>query len=165
MKKNSKLISMLFSVVLLLSMALTVSANHPICVYMNDEIINFDVEPMIVNGRTMVPMRAIFEKLGAEVSWDPVTNTATAFNDTTYVSITIGSLFMDTYLEAIKLDAPAMIVDGRTLIPLRAVSEAFACEVIWIESKRTIQIYSAEYMEKAQQSAMQTTVYVATPVE
>lgn len=164
-RKHSKLISIILSITLLLSISLSVSANQPISVYMNNEKINFDVEPMLVNGRTMVPMRAIFEKLGAEVSWDNATNTATAFKDTTYVSITIGSLFMNTFLEPIKLDAPAMIVDGRTLIPLRAVSEAFNCEVKWDGSTSTVNIYSDDYIDYTQQSTSQTTVNVATPTE
>lgn len=163
--KHFKLISIILSIMLLLSMSLSVSANQTISVYMNNEKINFDVEPMLVNGRTMVPMRAMFEKLGAEVSWDNATNTATAFKDTTYVSITIGSLFMDTFLEPIKLDAPAMIVDGRPLIPLRAVSEAFNYEVKWDGSTSTVNIYSDDYIDYTQQSASQTTVNVATPME
>lgn len=160
-----KFASFIVIVTILVSIILPVSANQTVSVYMNNEKINFDVDPMVINGRTMVPMRAIFEKLGAEVLWDDASNTATAFKDKTYISITIGSFFMDTFSESIKLDVPAMIVNGRTLIPLRAVSEAFKCEVKWDENTSTVNIYSEDYIDYTQQTASQTTVNVATSEE
>ena len=58
-------------------------------VFYNDEIIKFDVEPVIENGRTLVPLRAIFETFGAQVSWDAATSTVTAKKGDTEVKLTI----------------------------------------------------------------------------
>ena len=136
-----KLLSIIFILIMLLSVCLPISANSPVKVNINNEAIHFDVEPMIINGRTMVPMRAIFEKLGAAVLWDDETNTATAYKDAAnYVSLTIGSSSMSTAFSTIELDVPAMIVNNRTLIPLRAVSEAFECTVNWHEDTNSVAI-------------------------
>ena len=160
--KHFNLISIILSMTLLLSVCVSVSANQPISVYLNNEKISFDVDPIIVNDRAMVPMRAIFEKLGAEVSWDGTTSTATAYKDTIYVSITIGASKMYKIARPIQLDAPAMIVDGRTLIPLRAISEAFNCEVQWDANTRTVTIYSDDFVDFSKATDTQEEVKVST---
>ncbi len=159
-----KLISFILTVTLLLTMSVTVFANQSIEVYLNNEKIQFDVEPLVVNGRTMVPMRAIFEKLGAEVTWDNGTNTAVAYKNDEMkgVAVTIGSPYMvDINLKAIPLDVPAMLHNGRTLVPLRAVSEAFDCDVIWDGETSTVNIYSKGFVDFSKESA-QTTIEVST---
>jgi len=121
------------------------AVEKPISVYFNNELLTFDVSPKIIDGRTMVPMRVIFEKLGATVSWDGAANTAHAYNYDVMkgVSITIGAPHMvDIYSNVIQLDVPAIVQDGRTFVPLRAVSEAFDCEVQWNEDIQTVNIYS-----------------------
>ena len=147
--KFLRLITVILSMVLLASAS--VFANQDIRVYMNDEQIEFEVEPVVVNGSTLVPMRTIFEKLGANVDWDNDAKTAIAMNDTAYMSITIGSPVMYTYTETIELETPAMVVDGSTMIPLRAVSEAFDCDVVWDGATKTVNIYSKDYTDETAQ--------------
>ena len=113
-------------------------------VYYNDEIVNFDVEPVIENGRTLVPMRPIFEIMGcavycAEEDGKQIVSARRA-NDN--LLLTIGENKMYFNGEEIVLDVPAKISDGRTLVPLRAISEAFECEVYWNGDSKTIDIYS-----------------------
>ncbi len=93
--------------------------------------IKFDVQPQIINGRTLVPMRKIFEELGATVDWDDSTQTAIGTKENTVVKFTINDYTMYKNESANTLDVPAQLIDGRTLIPLRAVSEAFDCQVGW----------------------------------
>lgn len=93
--------------------------------------IKFDVQPQIINGRTLVPMRKIFEELGATVDWDDSTQTAIGTKENTVVKFTINDYTMYKNESANTLDVPAQLIDGRTLIPLRAVSEAFGCQVGW----------------------------------
>ena len=93
--------------------------------------IKFDVQPQIINGRTLVPMRKIFEELGATVDWDDSTQTAIGTKDNTVVKFTINDYTMYKNESAKTLDVPAQLINGRTLIPLRAVSEAFDCQVGW----------------------------------
>ena len=150
--KKQKLLSIIIVSALMLS-ALPTNAADFIDVYMNGEKINFDVEPMVINGRTMVPMRAIFEKLGAAVDWKKETSTAVATRDTIYVSIAVGSDVMETSSGEIQLDAPAMIVDSRTLLPLRAVSEAFMCKVEWDGNTKTVRIYSDDFVSNGNETS------------
>ena len=99
-----------------------------------------DVPAQTIDGRTVVPMRAIFEALGASVSWDGETQTAAAVKDNTTVNVQIESDSIVKNGEKIPVDVPAQIKDGRTLVPVRAVSEAFECSVEWNEDTSTVTI-------------------------
>lgn len=152
-KIKKGMIIILSAISLLVFSMITVSANEGITVNLDGEVLNFDVPPITQNGRTLVPMRTIFEKLGATVEWDNTTQTATATRDYLTVSITIGSTNMTctygygdgTETESFVLDVPAAILNGRTLIPLRAVSEAFWCTVGWDGNDKTISIIDNNY--------------------
>ena len=110
-------------------------------VLLNGEAINFaDVAPQIINDRTMVPLRAIFEALGAEVSWDDATKTVTAKKDDVTIRMTIGADFFLKNDEKVSLDSPATIVDSRTLVPVRAIAESFGSTVGWIAESKTVAI-------------------------
>ena len=110
-------------------------------VYIDGNELTFEKHPITENDRTLVPMRAIFEALEAEVTWDNDTNTATAVKDGTTVSITIDSDVMYKNGEAIQLDAPARLIDdGYTFVPLRAVSETLDCDVQWNEDLQRVDI-------------------------
>lgn len=110
----------------------------PVTVYVNDIELYFDAEPTIVNGRTMVPMRKIFETLGAEISWDGKERKVTAVRGDVTVAISIGKGEALINGEAVTLDAPAMIQNDRTLVPLRFVAEALDCDVDWDHAKRRV---------------------------
>ena len=97
-----------------------------------------DQPPVIINGRTLVPMRAIFEKLGATVSWDGETSTASGEKDGKIVSFVIGESFIGINGEKKALDVPAQIISARTMIPARAVAEAFGCKVDWDADTQTV---------------------------
>ena len=117
--------------------------NNQITVYINNKQLNFDIYPITEKDRTLVPMRAIFEALGAEVEWENETQTATATKEGITVSVTIDSNRMLKNGEEIELDVPARLVgDSRTLVPLRAISEAFGCQVEWDEELQRVDIYS-----------------------
>ena len=113
-------------------------------VYYNDEIVIFDVEPTIENGRTLAPFRFIFEKMGCAVYYSEEIGkqivSARRAND--ILALTIGEDKMYFNGEEIALDVSPKIKDGRTLVPLRAISEAFECEVYWYGDTKTIDIYS-----------------------
>ena len=96
-----------------------------------------DVLPYIKNDRTLVPMRAIFEALGAEVSWDDATKTAIGKKGGVEVKITIGENVLYKSGEAIELDAAAEITNDRTMVPVRAISEAFGSTVEWDNDTKT----------------------------
>lgn len=109
-------------------------------VFVNNDIVDFDVQPMLINDRTMVPMRAMFEALGASVSWNDATQTAKGVLNGIEVEITIGESCIIKNGEKISLDSPAVIVSDRTLVPVRAVAESFDCAVNWYEKTQTVEI-------------------------
>ncbi|MBQ7040431.1 MAG: copper amine oxidase N-terminal domain-containing protein, partial [Clostridia bacterium] len=116
-------------------------ANRPnteIAVKLNDTWMNFDVPPVIINGRTMVPMRAIFEALGCSVSWHGEEQTAVGNRNGKTVMVTIGS--NDAFIagESATVDQPPVLIDGRTLVPLRFISEAFGCNVEWEAETKSV---------------------------
>ena len=101
-------------------------------VEVNGKDVNFaDQRPFIKDGRTLVPLRAIFEALGAEVVWNGATRTATSTRGDVTVSLTIDSDIMYVNGKEVTLDVPATIVNDRTVVPVRAISEAFGCKVEW----------------------------------
>ncbi len=122
--------------------ATTVSAGNPV-VYLNGQKLSFEVEPAIENGRTLVPLRAIFEAMGASVEWNNSTRTVTAVKGDTTVVLPIGSTQPTVNGREWPLDVPAKIYQDRTLAPLRFVGEAFGGTVAWEASTRTINITSA----------------------
>lgn len=101
----------------------------------------FDVPPRIDNGRTLVPLRAIFEALGAEVNWDGAARKVIATRGTTVISLPVGAFTASVNGRPVTLDAPARIVDGRTLVPLRFVSEALGAQVSWDGTTQTVSIH------------------------
>ena len=107
-------------------------------VYFNNSEICFDIDPIIVNGRTLVPMRAVFEALGAVVTWDGENELVTATKGETTVVITINSNTMRKNNQIISLDAPAMIYYDRTVVPVRAIFEGLGAEVNWDDENKTV---------------------------
>ena len=113
---------------------------HSINVLIDGDYIKFDVKPQVINGRTLVPMRKIFEELGATVDWNDSTQTAIGTKENTTVQFTIDDYTMYKNGVSSKLDVPAQLINGRTLIPIRAVSEAFNCQVGWDGNTNTVSI-------------------------
>ena len=114
-------------------------------VIINGNPVTFDVNPIVINNRTLVPLRKIFETLGAEVQWDAATQTITATNGLNNIKIGIGNSVAEKNGQAIELDIPPQIINNRTLVPLRFVSESFGANVNWDDSTKTINI---DYMER-----------------
>ena len=107
-------------------------------VTVDGEVLTFDQPPIIENGRTLVPLRAIFEAMGAEVGWDEESQTVTSVMGDIAISLQIGSDTLYRNGEEITLDVPAQIVGGRTLVPARAVAESFGATVDWDDVTRTV---------------------------
>ena len=112
----------------------------PVSVTLDGEKIEFDQNPVIKNGRTLVPVRAIFEALGASVDWNQETKTVTSVLGDKTVKLTIDSNIMYVNDTEFELDVAAEIINDRTLVPVRAVSEAFECKVGWNDAIKTVLI-------------------------
>lgn len=115
---------------------------EPVKVSVDDKMLEFDVEPVIVNDRTMVPFRKIFEAFGATVDWESETDTAVGTLDEITIRLPIDSETAYINGHEVKLDAPAYVNDGRTLVPLRFIAENFGASVKWYDETRHAKISS-----------------------
>lgn len=109
-------------------------------IFVDGEMLSCDVPPYFKNDLTMVPIRAITEKLGCVVDWNAETNTAIITKDAVTINIVQGSDTMYVNGEPITLDAEAEEFASRTMIPLRAVSENFGRAVTWDDATSTVNI-------------------------
>jgi len=109
-------------------------------VRLNGNLINFKNEPLIINDRTMVPFREIFEYFEANVEWDEKERSVTAERDRKTVSLKIGSADAIVAGKATKLDSPPVIIDSRTYVPLRFIAEGLDASVSWNGQTRTVSI-------------------------
>lgn len=152
MKKILSVILALSLAASLLIGATSVSADE-ITVELDGNPIEFDVKPEIIDGRTMVPLRKIFEEIGALVKWDNDTQTVSAKKNKKTITLSIDSADLqidkgDTdeegnpIYETVTLEVPAQIVSGRTLVPARAISESFGLNVDWDEDNQKVIISS-----------------------
>lgn len=117
-----------------------VFAKNNITVQLDGKTLSFDVQPQLIGGRTMVPLRMIFESMGATVDWNNDTRTVTAFNEHYYVQATINDSNMKVNGKTKALDVPPLLVGGRTLVPVRFVAEAFGAKVDWDAKTSTVYI-------------------------
>ena len=142
MLKIKKLLAVIMTVMMILFSGVCAAAEDVIEVTFNGEKIFFDVQPQIINNRTMVPLRKIFEVLGADVVWNGGENTVIASRQGVVIEITVGAKYADVGNTAVELDSPAVIVNNRVLVPARFVSESMNCTVKWNEGERLVEITS-----------------------
>ena len=108
-------------------------------VLLNGSEIEFDQPPIIRDDRTLVPMRAIFEAMGCEVEWDDGTiNVRKGNKDIMTLWIDRAEMWLPD--GNIILDVPPQIVNDRTLVPVRAISESMGADVEWDGNSRTVKI-------------------------
>jgi hypothetical protein len=103
-----------------------------------------DAPPLLRDGRTLVPLRAIFEWLGASVDYDAPSRGIAATKEAHSVRLRIGSRAALVDGASVSLDAPAMERGGRTYVPLRFVSEALGAEVDWDDDARVVTVTDGE---------------------
>lgn len=115
----------------LLALLLLTSTAGAVDLYVDTAKVETDTPPTVVDGRTLVPVRAIFEAIGATVTWDAATSTATGICGDTIVSIQIDNTTAYVNGEPRTLDVPAQLINGRTMVPARFISESMGCDVTW----------------------------------
>jgi alpha-tubulin suppressor-like RCC1 family protein len=116
------------------------SPTKTIRVFVNNSEISFDQTPIIDNGHTLVPIRAIAEAIGAAVDWDGTSQTNTIVKDSKTVKMQIGNNAMTVDGAPIQLDVPPKIVGDRILVPARAITEAFGANVDWNADENAVYI-------------------------
>ena len=106
----------------------------------NGNTVANDTAPMIVNSRTMLPIRFVAEALGAKVGWDESAQAVTVTADNVNISLTVGQSSASVNGTSIALDAPSFIENGRTFLPLRFVAENLGANVSWDGTTQTVTI-------------------------
>lgn len=114
------------------------TSDDEIKVYVNDTRINFDVPPIFVKSFTMVPVRAVFEALGAKIEWDNYTKTVTIRRGETEVRVQPGNRIAMVNNVSYVMDVPALGLNGRILVPVRFISEAIGAKVDWVNETKTV---------------------------
>ena len=137
-----KRVSILFIAILVFfnTISFAIAADAEITVLINNVKQDYEQKPFITKGTTMVPLRAIFETLGAKVEWDSATQTVTSAKGKTEIQLTIGKTLAYKNGASITLAVPAQIIKGSTYVPLRFVSESFGATVNWEDTSRTVTI-------------------------
>ena len=134
-----KIVSIVICLVIVLSCVTCFAAND-VKVFVGGNEVVFDQPPVIQDGRTLVPLRAIFEALGASVGWDGETSSVIASKDDKVIIMQIGHENLYKNNEKIKLDVPPVIINSRTLVPVRAIAESFNLTVGWDDATRTVTV-------------------------
>ncbi len=115
-----------------------------VTVYINNAYLDCSVygqNAFIKDDRTLVPLRSIFEALGATVEYDEATEAITATRGTTTINLKIGDKKMYVGDNVVELDVPAFVTEAdRTMVPVRAISEAFGAKVDWVEATEQVLI-------------------------
>ena len=127
----------------LLIAILPMTSAFAISVSVNSSMITLPTSPIIENGTTLVPMRAIFEAFGMNVNWNDATKTVIAKNDKSEIKLTLGSSTAYINGKAITLLVPAKSINGSTMVPVRFVSEALGNNVEWDPESKEIRISSS----------------------
>ena len=121
-----------------------------------NEIVFADQQPVIINERTLLPIRSVMEAMGKSVAWEAETSTVVISDSSTTVRLSIGSDIMyqsvtdeangGSFSFEVPLDTPPMIINDRTCLPVRAVAEAFMATVDWDASTGTVMIITADLL-------------------
>ena len=106
-------------------------------VVFGEKLLGFETPPVIENDYTLVPMRFLFEQMGADVEWDQETMTATATKNNTAVAFSINDTNAEVNGTTAAMDVPARLINDKTMVPLRFLSEEMGYTVTWDDTTRT----------------------------
>ncbi len=145
-----KKVKFLLILIVLISLTSTpIFAESQISVIVNGKYLSLDVPPIIIEGRTMVPVRAIFEALGSTPYWNNETRTVTAQTSSNSIRLTIDSNIAVVNNKMVVLDVPAKLIEGRTMVPVRFIAESLGANVSWDNSNRTVVIQANIIISKS----------------
>lgn len=137
------LVACVFAMLMILLFIIPVYASDVRVMVNDEEVIWGEQTPVIVDGRTLVPVREVFEMLGFDVNWSIKARQATLISNHHTVILTIGSATFTTNGASHTLDIPVQIIADTTMIPLRAVIESIGYYLGWNAETRTVVILSA----------------------
>ena len=111
--------------------------SDPVYVRLNGNYLGFEYPPVIESDRTLVPMRFLFEQMGADVTWNQERKEATATMGDTVIRFGIDNTTATVNGEEVTMDVPARLINDKTMVPLRFLSENMGYNVDWDSETRT----------------------------
>jgi len=151
--KLSKIRVLLLTVLVLLLFTAVTGAEEPITIKVKGVTVRTDQSVLIVNGRTMVPVRFVSEALGAKVVWDANSRTVIiSSHDNSYVTglEVTESIKIMVNGRLVQTDQQPLLIGNRTMVPVRFISEALGVEVGWDQKRRTVLIGEQEQLASAE---------------
>jgi len=137
----------LIIILLILLLLLPYSSFAAVNVTVNGNGLSFDVPPVNVEGRILVPLRAIFEALGASVEWNSEEQQISAYKDDITIILSIDNKVALVNGQPITLDVAPKNINGRTMVPTRFIAESLGAEVKWDDSTSSVQIFTISQAE------------------
>lgn len=113
-------------------------------VSINGESVQMNQNPVIVNGRTLVPLRTIFEALGVKPVWDEKSRTVSATNGTVNMSLALGDSKAVVNGKIVNMDVPGTLINNSTMVPARFIAETLGANVEWDQETKTVLIHSSD---------------------
>ena len=147
-KVKKRALSIALVLAMLLSLSVTAfAAQNDVSIELDGKKVAFTSEsgkPFVdANGRTQVPLRVVMEQYGCDVKWDSMSSTAIITKGSTTVTVPIGKSYITVNGKNVPMDTSALVQDGHTYLPIRAVLEAFGANVKWDNSKVSVTSASA----------------------
>lgn len=146
-----------------------VVSGSAVTVIVSGAAVESDQPALIVNGRTMVPFRVIAEALDCDVDWKADTKTVVMTKDELTASMIIGEpklVISDGEIDAeVDIDTPAVIINNRTMVPVRFLSEYFGFDVEWDAASRTVTVNAPKTEETTVEATTEETTEAVTEAD
>lgn len=124
----------------------------------------FEPSPVIVEGTALVPMQALFQRLGASAQWEDRTQTLTAMKNDTSIRLSIGSRSADLSGEIKEMEISPQLVEGKPFIPIRFVGNALGMYVYWDDERRTIKLETDDVWNGRTKRQIEARIRASAPV-
>lgn len=145
---------LILSFILMFTFSFNAFANTNISVYVENEKIDFDVNPVIENGRTLIPLRGVFEKLGANVDWNKNISEVVIKDKNNEIQMLLGKNKVMVNGEIKDIDVPTKMINSRTFAPIRFITENLGHTIKWDESTNSIYITKGDNIPSSQNKVM-----------
>lgn len=139
MKKTKMILLVVIAFTMIITSISTI-AETPITVTLDGQQLQFEVPPKIINERTIVPMRTIVESMGATLEWNSINNLIIAKKGNFRIEMQINNKVMKMNDFDVTLDVAPQIIDGRTLVPVRAIAKSLNADVQWDNENKIVKI-------------------------
>lgn len=133
---------------MLVSPVQAATKSSDVSIILNGKEVTFDVSPHLKEGRVLIPVRGVFEKLGLEVKWDQSKKTATIQNEEKTIVMKLGEKVVQVNGKDTKIDTSVSIKGNRLFIPVRFVSTTFGGNVKWVPASKIVHITTDSFDEE-----------------